>query len=162
MPAAEDLKKKEKWECQEKPEEDRRNEGASINYKRSEGGEREMVTLLSYWSDCWQAFALAASYFKHCFSFFNCLFFSQRCFLLLFLLLFVAIASSILLLSSQSASIHLSKNLFSELYSALSKPTFKSLIGLMYMPMIRKIRMVIFKVFLASFCFNSFSKLLIV
>ena len=34
------------------------------------------VALSSSWSDCWRALALAVACFRHCFSFFNCLFFS--------------------------------------------------------------------------------------
>ena len=35
-----------------------------------------VAALLSSWSDCWRALALAAVCFRCCFSFFNCLFFS--------------------------------------------------------------------------------------
>lgn len=120
------------------------------------------TTLLSFLSNYWEFFALAATYFKYCFSFFNCLFFSQKSTLSLFLLLFEAIAFLISFSSPQSAPVYSSQSFSSDLYLMLIRYTSKSLVGLICMPIIRKIEVAIFEVLLASFCSNSFSKLLVV
>ncbi len=114
------------------------------------------------WSDCWQAFALAAALFCCCFSFFNRLVFSQGSSLSSSLSSPVAIASTISPLSAQSTLVHPSQSFFSESYLALGGPTSKSLIGPMCILMVKRIEVATFEVFSTSSCSNNFSKLLVV
>lgn len=74
-------------------------------------GEPAPVAALSLFCfEYWQTLTLAAACFRHCFFFFNCQFFSQRCSLSLSLLLSTAIASLISPALPQSALVHPSQS----------------------------------------------------
>lgn len=148
--------------------EGRKNGGASASRRRSGrgGGEMEEPALVAALSLCgfdyWRALPMAAARFRRCFFFFNCLFFSQRSSSLSSSSASTAIDFLILPSSLQSVPVCPLWSFFSKSYLALGGPTSKSLVGLMCMPIVRKVWVATFKMFLASFCSNSVLKLLVV
>lgn len=99
---------------------------------------------------------VAIAYFRRCFSFFNCLFFSLQFYSSSSLLLFTAIVFLILLLYPQSALVHSLQSLLFKLYLSLGGPTSKNLVSPICILIIGRIAMTTFKMFMAFFCFKSF------